>query len=52
MQPALELSELDELVDQLDTQISQVALTDDSAALSLLLCSFNCGDDECCSHWC
>ncbi|GGS49139.1 hypothetical protein [Actinokineospora fastidiosa] len=50
MRSPLEQSELDELVDQLDTQITEVA-TDDIAAPSGLLCGLDDRDDDGCPHW-
>lgn len=43
MQSTMELEELDELVEHLDTQISEVVAVDDAQAPSLLLCSNGCG---------
>ncbi|UVS78172.1 hypothetical protein [Actinokineospora sp. UTMC 2448] len=51
MRSPLEQSELDELVDQLDTQITEVAADDDIAALSGLLCGLDDRDDDGCPHW-
>ena len=38
-----ELAELDALVENLDTQISETAPVDDAQTPSLLLCSLGCG---------
>ncbi|WP_020670935.1 hypothetical protein [Amycolatopsis nigrescens] len=43
MESTLELSELDSLVDQLDTQINQLSTVDNAETPSLLLCSYGCG---------
>ncbi|AHI00313.1 hypothetical protein BC739_002690 [Kutzneria viridogrisea] len=44
MQPTLELTELDSLIDQLDTQVSEIAVdarTPDSAICTLVGCSIS-----------
>lgn len=43
MQSTMELTELDELVDTLDTEISRLDVAENKEAVSLLLCSFGCG---------
>lgn len=44
MQSTMELEELDELVADLDTHISEVTVVDDAQTPSLLLCSLgHCG---------
>jgi hypothetical protein len=43
VQSTLELSEFDELVDELDAQISQLDLGPNAEATSLLACSGGCG---------
>ena len=50
MQSTMELEELDELVEHLDAQISQVVV-DDAQTPSLLLCSNGCGGGWS-WHWC
>jgi hypothetical protein len=51
MQATMELAELDELVTHLDTQISQVEVTDDAQTPSVLLCSAGCGGGPYSWYW-
>lgn len=43
MQATMELSELDHLIEHLDTEISQLEINDSTQTASLLLCSGHCG---------
>jgi hypothetical protein len=43
MQATMELEELDALVADLDTHISESVVVDDAQTPSLLLCSYGCG---------
>lgn len=52
MRSIAELSELDELVDQLDVEITGVELPVDQQAPSLLLCSNGCGGGGWSWRWC
>jgi hypothetical protein len=52
MQSTVELSEFDELVEQLDTQISELDLGPNAEATSLLLCSGGCGGGGWSWRWC
>jgi hypothetical protein len=47
----MELAELDELVEHLDTSITQVEVTDDAQTPSLLLCSYGCGGGGASWYW-
>jgi hypothetical protein len=46
MQATMELEELDALVADLDTHISESVVVDDAQTPSLLLCSLGCGGGE------
>ena len=43
METTIELADLDALVADLDTRISETVTVDDAQGISLLLCSYACG---------
>ncbi len=51
MQSTLELAELDELVEHLDTRISQTETVDSAQTPSVLLCSLGCGGGGYSWYW-
>lgn len=51
MQSTMDLAELDELVEHLDTSITRIEVVDDSQTPSLLICSLGCGGGGMSWYW-
>ena len=51
MEATMELEELDAMVADLDTHVSQTVVVDDAQTPSLLLCSLGCGGGSWYTCW-